>query len=209
MPASQSLTTGTMIAIYDHLVAILIGGVIILLLFNVQQRTQQSSVERTMMYMAKASTLDLASFLERDLMNAGFNTPPVENGVLHINTTDGVTDSLVFWGVGAGGTRARIAYGASRVDTAIIAGEVVPLLELRRYERRGASFVRVGGSAPTLTSFEITLLTLGNIPADPSTARKIKARLTNAVLPDFESDTHLTGYRRLHWGITLTPPGLQ
>ena len=56
-----------MIAIYDHLVAILVGGAIILLLFNVQQRTQKSSVERTMMYMAKVNTLDLASFIVRSV----------------------------------------------------------------------------------------------------------------------------------------------
>ena len=198
-----------MIAIYDHLVAILVGSVIILLLFNVQQRTQKSSVERTMMYMAKMNTLDLASFLERDLMNAGFNTPPIETGILHHDTIDGVTDSLVFWGVGAGGTRARIAYGVSAVDSAVIAGETVPLFELRRYERQGANFVRVGGSAPTLTGFEITLLTSGNIPTDVSTARKLKIRLSNAVLPDFGDGTHLSGYRRLFWGITLSPPGLQ
>ena len=198
-----------MLALYDHLVAILIGGVIILLLFNVQQRTQRSSVERTMMYMAKTSTLDLASFLERDLINAGFKTPPVETGILHHNATDGVTDSLVFWGVGAGGGRARIAYGVSVVDSAVIAGETVPLFELRRYERQGASFVRAGGSAPTLTGFEVTLLTSGNTPTDISTAQKLKVSLANAVLPDFGDDTHLTGYRRLFWGITLNPPGLQ
>lgn len=198
-----------MIALYDHLVAILVGGVIILLLFNVQQRTQKSTVERTMMYMAKTSTLDMASFIERDLMNAGFNTPPVETGVLYHNTTGSVTDSLVFWGVGAGGTRARIAYGVSAVDSATIAGERVPLYELRRYERQGSSFVRAGGSAATLTDFEITLLTAGNIPTDVSTAQKLKVRLSNAVLPEFGDDTHLTGYRRLFWGITLSPPGLQ
>lgn len=198
-----------MIAIYDHLVAILVGGAIILLLFNVQQRTQKVSVERTMMYMAKVNTLDLASFIERDLMNAGFNTPPIETGVLYHNTTDGLTDSLIFWGIGSGGGRTRIAYGVSTVDSATIAGETVPLYELRRYERQGANFVRMGSSAQTLTDFEIILLTSGNIPTDISTARKLKVRLANAVLPGFESDTHLTGYRRLFWGITLSPPAMQ
>ena len=84
-----------MIALYDHLVAVLVGGVILLLLFNVQQRTQQSSVERTMMYMAKVGTLEMGSFLERDLMNAGFNTPPVENGILEHNNTGELTDTLL------------------------------------------------------------------------------------------------------------------
>jgi len=199
-----------MIALYDHIVAILVGGIILLLLFNVQQRTQQSSVERTMMYMAKNSTLELGSFLERDLMNAGYNTPPVENGVLEHNTNgDGITDTLVFWGIGASGARTRIAYGVVAVDTATIDNETVPLYELRRYERRGAAYVRVGGSAPTLTEFKITLLTSGNTPTDINTADKLKVRMANAVLPEFESEEHLTGYRQLYWGITLDPPSLQ
>lgn len=198
-----------MIALYDHIVAVLVGGVILLLLFNVQQRTQQSSVEQTMMYMAKVSTLEMGSFLERDLMNAGYNTPPVENGILEHNNTGDLTDTLLFWGVGSSGARTRIAYGVSAVDSATIAGVKVPLYELRRYERRGADYVRVGGSPPTLTEFKITLLTSGNAPTDIYTADKVKVHLANAVLPDFESDTHMAGYRRLYWGITLDPPGLQ
>ena len=199
-----------MIAIYDHLVAVLVGSVILLLLFNVQQRAQQSSVERTMLYMTKSSTLDLGSYLKRDLMNAGFDTPPVETGILKHNTNaDGLTDTLVFWGVGASGMRTRIAYGASVVDTALIDGQERPLFEMRRYERRGAAFVRSGGSAPTLTQFKVDLLTSGNTPTDISTARRLRLRLTNAVLPNFDSDEHLQGYRQLHWGVTLNPPGLQ
>ncbi len=199
-----------MIAIYDHLIAILVGGVIILLLFNVQRRTQQSNVERTMMYMAKTSTLEMGSFLERDLMNAGFNTPPVENGVLEHNTNgDGITDTLVFWGVGSAGTRTRIAYGVTPVDTANIAGQQTPLYQLRRYERQGADYVEVGGSPPILTEFKITLLTSGNLSTDIYTADKLRVKMAHAVLPDFEDEEHLVGYRQLYWGVTLDPPGLQ
>ena len=199
-----------MIAIYDHLIAVLVGSVIILLLFNVQQRAQQSSVERTMLYMTKSNTLDLGSYLKRDLMNTGFDTPPVETGILKHNTNaGGLTDTLVFWGVGASGERTRIAYGVSVVDTALIDGQEKPLFEMRRYERRGAEFVRNGGSTPTLTQFKVDLLTSGNTPTDISTARRLRLRLTNAVLPQFDSEEHLQGYRQLHWGVTLNPPGLQ
>ncbi len=199
-----------MIAIYDHLVAVIVGSVILLMLFNVSQRVQHSSVERTMLYMTKSNTLDLGSYLQRDLMNAGFDTSPVEHGILKHNTdAEGLTDTLVFWGVGASGVRTRIAYGASVVDTALIDGKESPLYQVRRYERRGSQFVRNGGSTPTLTQFKVDLLTSGNTPTDISTARRLRLRLTNAVLPDFESDTHLKGYRRLHWGVTINPPGLQ
>ena len=199
-----------MTAIYDHLVSIIVGGIILVLLFNVQQRVQQTSVERTMLYMTKAETLDLGSYIKRDLMNAGFDTAPVETGLLkHHTDAEGLTDTLVFWGVGAGGVRTRIAYGVSAVDTAVINGQEQPLFELRRYERRGAEFVRNGGSTPTLTQFKVDLLTSGNTPTDIATARRLRLRLSNAVLPDFESDAHLQGYRQLHWGVTLNPPGLQ
>ncbi len=198
-----------MIVIYDHLVAVLVGGVILLLLFNVHQRVNQSSVERTMMYMAKTNTLALASYLERDLMTAGFNTPPIESGILAHGTTNGITDTLAFWGVGASGARTRIAYGVSFVDSAAINGEVKPLYQLRRYERQGGTFVQVGGSGPNLTQFDIQLLTEGNLEADFFTAARFKLRLAVAVFPNFESDAHLTGYRQLRWGVTLDPPGLQ
>ena len=90
-----------------------------------------------------------------------------------------------------------------------INGVVKPLYQLRRYERQGNTFVRVGGSGPALTQFDIRLLTSGNLEADFFTVARLKLRLSVAVLPDFESDTHLTGYRQLHWGVTLDPPGLQ
>ena len=198
-----------MIVIYDHLVAVLVGGVILLLLFNVQQRVNQSSVERTMTYMAKSNMLALTSYLERDLMTAGFNTPPVESGILAHDTTNGITDTLAFWGVGASGARTRIAYGISFVDSAMINDEVKPLYQLRRYERQGNTFVQVGGSGPNLTQFDIRLLTKGNLEADFFTAARFKLRLAVAVFPNFESDAHLTGYRQLRWGVTLDPPGLQ
>ncbi len=203
-----------MLVLYDHIIALLIVGIIVLLLFNVQQRAQQSSIERTMMYNAKQQTLDLASFLERDLSNAGYQTPPIEDAILAHNINgDGITDTLQFWGVGASGDRARIAYSVSVVDTFKTkfrqAELVLPLYELRRYERRGANFVRVGGSAPTLTGFRVDLLDNGNNPADLETVQQFKVRFSNAVLPDFNSDQYLKGYRQLHWGITVGSPSLR
>ncbi len=203
-----------MIILYDHIISLLIVGVIVLLLFNVQQRAQQSSIERTMMYNAKKHTLDLASFLERDLANAGFETPPVEQAVLEHNTdADGITDTLQFWGVGASGERTRIAYGVSVVDTFRTTFRqmelVLPLYELRRYERRGPDFVRAGGSAPTLTRFRVDLRTSGDGVADLETVQRFRLRFANAVLPDFNSDKYLKGYRQLHWGATVSSPSLR
>ena len=197
-----------MISLYDHIIALVVTGVTILLLFNVHQRSQRVTVERTMMYLTKNEMLEVASILERDLTNAGYETPPVEAAVLHHNTNaDGVTDSLVFWGVGANGQRTRIAYGVAEQGSVTLEGRVFPLHQLRRYERRGSQFVRTSASAPSLTRFRIDLLDEGNNPAPPESARRFRVQYTAAVMPTFDSDTHMRGYRQLHWAITLSAVG--
>ncbi len=199
-----------MTVLYDHIISVLVASVIILLLFNVQQRSQKTSVERALMYKAKAQTLDLASILERDLSNAGFQTPPVEPAILVAEPLFGDrTDSLMFWGMGANGTRTRIAYGIQVVDSMRLDGDMLPLYELRRYERRGAGFVRVGGSAQTLTTFRVDLLDENNQLSNRDSAVRFRVKLASAVYPSKKEDGYLKGYRRLTWGITLAPTSLQ
>lgn len=198
-----------MIALYDHIISLMVAGIIILLLFNVQQDAQQTSIERDIMYMAKTRTLDFASVLERDLINAGYGTSPVEDGILVHNTNGaGVTDTLLFWSMGASGEPARIAYSVKQQNTAVLDGDTLAIYQLKRYERRGAVYVEAGGSTPTLTQFRIDLLTAGNTPTGPSTAKRLRVRFANAVMPTLEDDRYLEGYRQLYWGVTLTPPSL-
>ena len=197
-----------MIALYDHIIALLVAGMTILLLWNVQQRAQRMTVERTMMYQSKNELLEVATMLERDLSNAGYGTSPVEPAVLYYSENeDGITDSLIFWGLGANGKRTRIAYGVRERGTADLDGEERTLYHLQRYERRGSQFEPEGQSAPTLTRFGITLLDNQNQETEPDKARRFRARYAVAVLPKFDSDTYLRGYRQLHWGITLDATG--
>ena len=53
--------------IFDHLIAILIAGVVILVLVMNQMRTLEDGLEDTSVYIAKNNTLDLAEMIESDL----------------------------------------------------------------------------------------------------------------------------------------------
>lgn len=199
-----------MIALYDHIIALVITGIIVLLLLSVKERAHQSQIERSLMYNAKKQTLEIAGTLERDLMNAGYETSPFEAAVLEYNTNaEGLTDTLQFWGVGASGNRARIAYGVSEEDSVTADGQTMALYELRRWERRGGQFVRAGGTAPTLTRFHIELLGANNETADPEDAERFKIRFANTVHAYDNTDGYLKGYRQLHWAVTVGSTNLK
>ena len=53
-----------MLFLYDHLLALLVGSVIIFMLFMIQARAQQENVEQAMINAAKKQTLELADALE-------------------------------------------------------------------------------------------------------------------------------------------------
>ena len=198
-----------MIAHFDHLVAMLVTGVIVLMLVVTYQRAQQNSVERAMTYVAKKQLFGLADMLERDLSNAGFGTTPGQAGITaHSTGEGGVTDTLAFWGSNAAGTPVEIRYVTSAVDSVTIEDETMPLFEIRRFERNGGAWVQAGGSTPTLTRFSVDLLNASSIPTNPAEARRVRVRFSNAVLPNVGPDGYLQGYRLLHWGITLTPANL-
>lgn len=200
-----------MIALYDHIIALIITGIIVLLLLSVKERAHQSQIERSLMYNAKKQTLEIAGTLERDLMNAGYETSPFEAAVLEYNTTaEGLTDTLQFWGVGASGNRTRIAYGVTEEDSVTADGETMTLYELRRWERQGGQFVRAGGAAPTLTRFRIDLLDeKNNSVTDPEDARRFKIRFANTVHAYSNTDGYLKGYRQLHWAVTVGSTNLK
>lgn len=56
-------------AIFDHLIAIIVGSVVILALIYVQHQSQKTSVEATERYVTETQTDEFARTLERDLEN--------------------------------------------------------------------------------------------------------------------------------------------
>lgn len=203
-----------MIFIYDHLIAIIVGTVIVLMLINVQQRSQQVNVERTMAYIAKKQILDLADVMERDLANFGYGTGPGEEGATKFSqNADGITDTLDYWGTDALGNQVEIRYVTEAKDTVVVQGEDKKLWELKRYEKVGGAWTQRGGSTPTLTFFSIDPLDEGNNIIDIGNARRLRVRISNAVLPSMAKDqndeTSRSLYRELNWGITLSPSNIR
>jgi len=194
----------------DRVIAMLVTSIVVLMGFTVQQRAQQSSLNSTMLYVGKKQTLELADMLERDLTNVGFGTTPSETAIttytLH---ADGVLDRFEYLGSDAGSNQIEIRYDVVVVDTADVDGVAKPLYELQRYEKTTGAWVRNGGSTASLTNFTIDLLDDNNNVVVKELARRIRLRLENVVFPEINTGNYMDGFRRLHWGMTLSPPNLR
>ena len=71
-----------MLSIFDNIIAIMIAGVVILLLFTIQQRSTDFNLEQNIVYSSKKFSLDFAEWLEGDLSLTGTN---IENGEVHFS----------------------------------------------------------------------------------------------------------------------------
>lgn len=194
----------------DRIVAVVISTAVVLMGFTVQQRAQQTSVGSTMLYVGKKQTLELADLLERDLANVGFGTSPTETAITaYTKDANNLLQRLEFLGSDAAGNQIEVRYDVVFVDSVSIAGENIPLYELQRYERDTGAWVRNGGSPSTLTQFSVDLLDENNIPAAKENARRLRVRLENMVFPQVQVGDYMEAFRRVHWGITLSPAGLR
>lgn len=57
----------------DHLISILVAGVVTLVLISTQMRSQHATVEQTASHSVKAKTLAFGQWVERDILNLGAN----------------------------------------------------------------------------------------------------------------------------------------
>ena len=200
----------------DRIVAVIVGAVIILMGFTVQQRAQQTSVGSTMLYAGKKQMLELADMLEGDMGNIGFNITPDQTAITeHTVEEDGLLDSFVFWGigrdsVGAVASQVEVLYDLVPADTAQLGQEVVPLYEIQRFERTGGgSWIPRGGSPPTISRFYVDLLGENNSTVAKEEARRIRVWLENVVLPESNMGEMMNNFRRLRWSITISPTNLR
>ena len=197
--------------IFDRIVAGVVGLAVISILIGLHFRMQEETVENTNLYSANKQALNFAEILERDLSNAGFGIQPGEQGILVHSTTIfdslSVTDSLVFRGIGDGGP-AMIRYTTFPADSATLKGSTVPTYQVLRHENFGAGWIAAGASPRSLIDFQIELLDLANNMSTPQNARKIRARLVNAVPANDGSPNKKRTLEQVHWGVTLTPSGL-
>ena len=202
-----------MILLFDHVISIIIAGVVFLMLITFQGNVSGTTMGRTLLYQGKKHTLELADVLERDLVNAGYSTAPNENGILDHQTANlggaDVTRMFEFW-TDVAGTPARVRYELSLQEMVTLDGIEIPLFKLSRSENAGAGWVAAGGSAPTITDFDIGLRTDNNQPTvDLAAVRMLRIRLKNTIAPGIEYRGFLSGMRVLRWGIQIRPHNLR
>src|SRR5690625_2756407 len=86
-----------MIAIFDNLNAILIGSTVILVIMPMQMRLTEMSVEQTANYMLKRQAMDLATWMEDDLLSMGQSLPSGRAAYTNPHDASGITLCFEFY----------------------------------------------------------------------------------------------------------------
>lgn len=201
-----------MIAIFDNLNAILIGSTVILVIMAMQMRMTEMSVEQTANYMMKRQAMDLATWMEDDLLLMGRNMP--NSTVAYTNPTDssGITVGFEFFRDSVavvGGTldtlRITTRYDLYRTGVHQTEKDTVDSFRLERSVKMGGEpWVREGGSSALLSHFKVEMLDRDALPvanpvANPNQVRNTKVSF-HMVTP-FE--TRRATLRRVYYGSTL------
>jgi len=185
----------------DHIASILVSGAVLLLVIATNLGAQRGAIEETVAYAAKVQTLNLADFLEDDLLLIGDGT----SDTIETVTTNpyGQTTEFSFWREDDMGVDMLVSYTLTETDSVEIEEEWIQLYRLDRTENG----VAAGGGSSTLSDFQITMLnSAGNVTAGIAAARLLRVRAVN-VYPYGDSDD--MDLFRSYWGITVRPPNLE
>lgn len=201
-----------MIAIFDNLNAIIIGSAVILVIMAMQMRMGEISVEQTANYMMKRQAMDLATWMEDDLLLMGRNMAggviPYGNPVDSADVTtrfEFYRDSIRTAGGSLDTFRVSTRYDLARVGVHYTENDTIDSYRLERYvSTDGGPWVREGGSSGLLSYFRIEMLDrdadrVSNPVANAALVRNTKVSF-HMVTP-FE--TQRTTLRRVYYGSTL------
>jgi len=184
----------------DHIASILVSGAVLLLVIATNLGAQRAAVEETVAYAAKVQTLNLADYLEDDLLLIGDGTSDTIDDVE--TNSDGQTTEFSFWREDDLGIDMLVSYTLTETDSVEIDDEWIQLYRLDRTENG----VAAGGGSSTLSQFQITMLNAaGNPAAGIAAARLLRVRAVN-VYPFGDPDD--MDMFRSYWGITVRPPNL-
>lgn len=154
-----------MTAIFDHLTAIIVGGVLLLALLTLQQRSRTSAIETSVHHRAQTHATQMTSILERELENArnreqaehtlGYYQFKIERSSAGANTGRLVFQTLTSPEEGEASPVQTVAYvlepSSERVQ---IDGEDRRTFRLTRYTERSGSYEPTG-SLSGVTGFEV------------------------------------------------------
>jgi hypothetical protein len=209
-----------MFTIFDNLNAVVIGGVVIVVLLAMQLQVAEVNIEQTSNYMVKRQGVDLATWLEDDLLSLGANIDKsLEVPFLNPADSAGMTTEFVFYQDSINTTvspadtmRITTRYQLEKAGTTSLEGDPVNVYRIQRDQRldSGAWF-STGNSPAILSNFRIDMLDRDAKPvADPYAAASIdpdairNTRVQFTLITPFE--VRQATLSRIYYGSTLMIP---
>jgi hypothetical protein len=149
-----------MVALLDHLTAILIGASLLCVLLFVQQRNKQAAVEATVHHAAQEQAFTAMEVIERDSDNMRLFDAfrPL------VRQSGGLTTQLTFHTLadpdrGQASSLVAVTYRLEDTyRTMAVDGQTRPVYRLARYVNDGTGYVYAGGSTETVLDFDVALL---------------------------------------------------
>lgn len=155
----------------DHLSAIVVSGIVLLILLGVSLASQTSAVQAVQADARFAAADAIVDMLEGDLPNVGAGVAAGDDRILALEGTAALTTAFEFSGaVGASATAAveRVRYELEEAGTVVVgqgaAQQTVPAYTLRRLVHDGSAFRLSGASRSTVTAFTVRLLDAAGAP---------------------------------------------
>ena len=206
--------------IFDHIIAIIVGTIVILVVISNQLRTMEAGVEDTSTYVAKNNALNFAEMIEGDL-NMTLNR--IETSIDPFtwpitNNADGNTTLFSFYRDSLNGvnthhifTRYRLNFVDSLTTTTQTSSGYVtvktPLYEVIREECHTASsavpctpFEYVGSSAPWVSDFKVTPMRINKSVAS-NLAETQYVQVSFTMKPPYRTERQVVD--KLHWSTML------
>ena len=171
-----------MYLLYDHLLSIIVAGVIFLVLVQVQLTGQQTQVETTRYYAKRTQMVAFIETVQRDFQNIGAGVDPATQMIVSYtwNSTEQSIEFLATVDTTAGAPVELIKYQRLSVPTEQShCEEEVPCYEVQRFVHDGSAYQPDGKSMNTLTDFKIELRTWNGTPvvANLDETRQIAVRM--------------------------------
>ncbi len=171
-----------MLLLYDHILAVFIGGIIFLMIVQLQQTGQQAQVETTRYYANRTQMVAFIETLQRDFQNIGAGVNPSDQKIVSYswNSTEKSIEFLATVDTTAGASVELIKYQLLSVPSEESPCEEVECYEVQRFVHDGTAYQPDGKSMNTLTDFEIQLRTWNGSPvgANLDDTREILVRVT-------------------------------
>ncbi len=201
-----------MISIFDNIIAIMIAGVVVIILFSIQQRSTDFNIEQTSIYSAKNSSLDFADWLEDDLKLTGTNIDHADVMFTVPNYVGSNTSQFLFRQEtrtypGPIITRIQTRYEVDSSSTIVLPDTTIQLYELVRHQRDSSTttgawspWVETGAGPEWLSYFRIDLINNQGqlVNTEPQTAF-LQVAFTLA-MPNLSSQAYI---REFNWSTKI------